>query len=140
MTISPPLTDLLRFTAPLLALTLWACSSASAGADEPTDGKGQHIDDPQAGSGGTAASAPGAGGTNGSAPDADGEGKGSATGVPSSGSGAKGSTPESSEAGAGAGDDQPEPEAPSEEFLRGEALVEQNECVTCHQADRKSVV
>lgn len=115
----------------LLMLVLWACSGDDSGdEDAPTEGSGQHIEDPKAGSAGMSASAAGADGV---APEPDGDGKGSATGAPDSGEGAKGSTdtPGSGEGGANSGE--PEPEPPSEEFLRGQALVKQNECVTCHQ-------
>jgi hypothetical protein len=114
----------LRFTLTLLILTVGACS---AGDDPPTDGTGEHIDDPKGGSAG-ADDGPGSGGTG---PDA--AGVGSATGEPDPGSGAKGGsdTPGSGEGGAGQED--PDPVPPSEEFLRGQELVEQNECVTCHQ-------
>jgi hypothetical protein len=114
----------------LLTLVLWACSGDDAGKeDAPTEGRGQHIEDPEPGSAGMSASA----GSDGVAPAPGGEGQGSATGAPDSGEGAQGSTdtPDSGEGGANSSE--PEPEPPSEEFLRGQALVQQNECVTCHQ-------
>lgn len=114
----------------LLTLALWACSSDDAGEDASTDGSGQHIEDPEPGSGGMSASD---GGTDGVAPEPGGDGKGSATAQPDSTAGASGSmaTPDVGEGGASGGE--PESEPPSAEFLRGRALVEQNECVTCHQ-------
>jgi hypothetical protein len=115
----------LRLTLTLLILTVGACS---AGDDPPTDGTGEHIDDPKAGSAG-ADDGPGSGGTG-----PGGEGVGGATGMPGPGSGGKGGTdaPDAGEGGA-SGHEDPDPVPPSEEFLRGQELVEQNECVTCHQ-------
>jgi hypothetical protein len=136
MAISSTLSAPLRLTLTLLTLAVWACSSGSAGDDAPTDGTGQHIDDSTVGSAGTDGAAdPGAGGRDGVA-DPDGEGVGSATSVPDPGSGAKGGTdtPDSGEGGT-SGDSEPEAEPPSAEFLRGQALVEMNECVTCHQVN-----
>ena len=139
MAISSRFSAPLRLTLTLLSLALWACSTGSTGEDAPTGGTGQHIDDSEAGSGGAdsadGAAQAGAGGMDG-APDPDGEGVGSVTGAPDPGSGAKGSTdtPDTGEGGT-SGDSDPEPEPPSAEFLRGQALVEQNECVTCHQAN-----
>jgi hypothetical protein len=133
----------LRLTLTLLSLAVWACSNGGAGEGTPTDGTGQHIDDSRAGSGGAdgtdGAAQAGAGGMD-SAPEPDVEGVGSATGTPDPdpGTGAKGSTdtPDTGEGGtSGDSDPEPEPEPHSAEFLRGEALVEQNECATCHQAN-----
>jgi hypothetical protein len=127
----------LRLTLTLLSLAVWSCSSGSAGEGTATDGTGQHIDEPKAGSGGAdgtdGAAEAGAGGMDG-APDPVAEG--SATGAPDPGTGAKGSidTPDTGEGGT-SGDPDTEPEPASAEFLRGQALVEQNECVTCHQAN-----
>jgi Cytochrome c len=139
MAISSQLSAPLRLTLTLLSLAVWSCSNGSAGEDAPTDGTGQHIDDSSAGSGGApgtdGAAEAGAGGMDG-APEPDVEGVGSATGAPDPdpGTGAKGSTdvPDMGEGGT-SGDPDPEPEPPSAEFLRGQALVEQNECATCHQ-------
>jgi hypothetical protein len=135
MAISSSLSAPLRLALTLLTLALWACSSGSSGGNAPTDGKGQHIDDdPEAGSAGTDDGA-GKGGTDGgAAPDTG--GVGGATGEPEPGSGAKGGadTPDSGEGGATDHED-PEPTPHSEEFLRGQELVERNECVTCHQAN-----
>jgi hypothetical protein len=128
MAISSTLSAPLRLTLTLLTLAFGACSSGGAGDDALTDGKGQHIDDPKGGSGGTDNGGPSTGGTDG--------GTGTDEGVaggPDAGSGARGGTdtPDLGEGGASGQD--PEPTPPSEEFLRGQELVEQNECVTCHQ-------
>jgi hypothetical protein len=128
MAISSTLSAQLRLTLTLLTLAVGACSSGSAGGDA-TDGKGQHIDDPKGGSAGTDNGGPGPGGKDGG-PDPDAGGVGSATGEPDPGSGG---TDGSGEGGASGQD--PDPVPPSEEFLRGQELVEQNECVTCHQAN-----
>src|SRR5215207_3011343 len=91
MAISSTLSAPLRLTLTLLTLAFAACSSGSAGDDAPTDGTGQHIDDPKAGSAGAGDGGPGTGGTDGGlGPDA--EGVGSSSGVPDPGSGAKGGT------------------------------------------------
>ena len=139
MAISSQFSTPLRWTLTLLSLALWSCSNAGAGAGSPTGGTGQHIDDSEAGSGGAqgaeGTAEAGAGGVDG-APAPEPEGVGSATGEPDAGTGAKGSTdtPDMGEGGT-SGDADPKPELPSAEFLRGQALVEQNECVTCHQAN-----
>lgn len=140
MAISSQLSAPLRVTLTLLSLAAWSCSNGSAREDASTDGTGQHIDEPKAGSGGVdGTDGAGTGGMDGvSEPEP--EGVGSTTSAPDPGTGAKASTdtPDTGEGGAAGDSDpepEPEPEPPSEEFLRGQVLVEQNECVTCHQAN-----
>jgi hypothetical protein len=130
MAFSSTLSAPLRLTLTLLTLAVGSCSSGSTGEDAPTDGNGQHIDDPQAGSAGADDGDPDAGGTDAGSGS---QGAGSTSGEPDPGAGAKAGT-DSGNSGAGGGSaENPEPEPPSEEFLRGQELVEQNECVTCHQ-------
>lgn len=130
MAISFRFSSPLRLTLTLLILAAGACSSGSAGEEDPTDGKGQHIDDPKAGGTGASDGALDTGGSDGG-PDPDGEGIGSVTGDP--GSGAEGGDVPDSGEGGKSGEERPEPTPPSEAFLRGQMLVEHNECATCHQ-------
>jgi mono/diheme cytochrome c family protein len=120
-----------------------ACSSAdgessSVGSEQQVDGS------VQAGAPGgqnEAGSAPLAAGGETSHPDPIASGSGGSVGdepaeEPAPSLGGDGGTASGPSGDAGAGNDEPpEPAGPSEAFLRGQELVKQNACVTCHQAD-----
>lgn len=136
-----------RAMAALVALACWACSSNGASDSASGDGSERHLDGAHAGS--AAAAGAGAGGaseaTGGAAEPPNGQGTGDTGSVgveppdrngDGDGDGQGGSPTGPDNAAAGAGGDAagvPEPAAPSEAFLRGEALVTENQCVTCHQ-------
>jgi hypothetical protein len=130
----------LRFTFTFAILAFGACGGGG-NESEPGDGVEQ-VDGAKPGEAGAPGeAAAGAGGATGveAGPD-DGTGNKRPTGGSDDPQGEDpgpegGRAPSSGEAGAGGeeADPKPVPEMPSEEFLRGEALVEKNGCVTCHQ-------
>jgi mono/diheme cytochrome c family protein len=148
MAILPKLRLPRGLNAALFPLVLWACSSGG-GADD--DSK-QPIDGSKGGSASMspdAAGAPGSGGSDGEPDDMGGGNTGSVgeggdppDDMPSGGKAGQGNddpTPSDSAGAAGetsGGDPEPDPDPePSEAFLRGKALTELNQCVTCHQAN-----
>jgi hypothetical protein len=125
----------------LVALALWACSSSGPNEDVSGDGSEGRLDGAQAGS--AATSGAGASDASGGATDKPDEASG---GTGSVGEGpdheaegheqSQGGSPTGPDTAAGAGGEtvgEVEPPAPSAAFLRGEALVTENQCVTCHQ-------
>lgn len=133
----------LRVGVALLACAIWACSSG----DEPKQGggKSEPVASETAGAAGAEAS-PSSGGKGAVDDDDDdgepveGTGNTGSVGEPGEGEGRGGrggSDSMEEPAAGGRGDEEPEPEpeptGPSEAFLRGEALVEEHGCVTCHQ-------
>jgi hypothetical protein len=129
----------LRAAVALVALAFGACSSGS-GEEPARDGSGRHLDGAQAGTAPAAVAGAG-GGSDGSggAGHPDGEATGNTGSVGEEepneeGEGQGGSPPGAGGAGEDAGGaGVAEPPGPSEAFLRGEALVTENQCVTCHQ-------
>jgi hypothetical protein len=117
----------------LVALAFGACSS-NGPSESSGAGSAGHLD---GGKGGNAGA--GAGGASEAPGGADGEGMGNTGSVgveePDRNEGGAGGSPTETpgEAGSGGEPTVPEPPAPSEAFLRGEALVSENQCVTCHQ-------
>jgi hypothetical protein len=150
MAIHPKLRSPRGLKTALFPLVLWACSSGGEAGDDSTQ--------PIGGSKEPAAMSPdgaGAPGVGGSDADPDERGGDSAAGdadadapppdeTPTGGKAGEGdpdSAPDDAPGRAGAdggGDVDPEPDPdpePSDAFLRGKALAEQNQCVTCHQAN-----
>lgn len=133
----------LSLPALLVALTLAACGSGG-GSDPQGNGSAQHIDGSDAGAGGKPTKDPSAVDKGGSQtqPGDEGSGNTGSVGEPDegedepdpdeSGDGGSGGR-DANEGSAGAGGDGPEPTGPSEAFLRGQALVTESQCVTCHQ-------
>lgn len=124
----------------LVALTFWACSSNRSSDESSGDGSARQLDGAEGGS--TASGAGGAADAPGGADQPDGQSMGNtgAVGVPEPepnehGDGEGGRPTGAGGAAASAGGEPAvsEPPAPSEAFLRGEALVTENQCVTCHQ-------
>lgn len=127
----------------LVTLALWACSSSGSTDDASGDGSEGRLNGAQAGS--AAASGGAADASGGAAGLANEPGRGATGSVgeqppkheeDGDGSSQGGSASEPDPAAAGAGGEMAgpvEPPAPSEAFLRGEALVTENQCVTCHQ-------
>jgi mono/diheme cytochrome c family protein len=135
--------------AALFPLVLWACSSGGSGEDPK-----EPIDSPKAGSSTMtpdSAGAPGNGGSGGEPDDMNTGNTGAVGGEPmeepsnggtggtggndTGGTGGTGGSDPDPTPSAGAGGEEPGPTGPSEAFLRGEALAELNQCVTCHQAN-----
>jgi hypothetical protein len=144
MATHPKLSLSVRAIVALVALTFGACSSNGSKEDDSGDGSEGHLDGAKAGS---AASGGGASEASGGATDLPDEPEGSgATGAvgmkpsdhghedPDEGQGGSPTEPAPAAAGAGGEASGPsQPPAPSEAFLRGEALVTESQCVTCHQ-------
>jgi Cytochrome c len=132
----------LRFSLAFALLAFGACSEGSSGKGQDGAGAAPQDDgrEPSV-AGAPAEPAAGSGGAEAVEPEpVDGTGNAPATGEPDEPSGevpdpTGGTGPGTSEEGMGGekGVSEPMPEPPSEAFLRGEALVEKNGCVTCHQ-------
>jgi len=145
MAIHPKLRSPRGLKTALFPLVLWACSSGGEPGGDSTQPIGGSKDPPAMSPDG--AGAPGVGGS-----DAEPDERGGDTGAgdddapppdetPTGGKAGQGdpdSKPDEApdRAGDGGGGAEPEPEPePSDAFLRGKALAEQNQCVTCHQAN-----
>lgn len=139
--LSPPL----RAVVALVVLACWACSSSRA--SEAGDGSDRHLDGAQAGAMAVAGGDGVSEATGGARHQPDGQNTGDTGSVgvqapdrsedgDGDSNGQGGSPPEPDAATAGAAGETAgvsEPPAPSEAFLRGEVLVTENQCVTCHQ-------
>ncbi|HEX2872638.1 MAG TPA: c-type cytochrome [Polyangiaceae bacterium] len=131
----------LRLSFAFAVLAFAACSGGGEGENELGAGSAPQVEDGNAGAGGAPAEpAPSSGGAPGSADPGEATGNKPPVGEPvepgAEEPGPKGGTgPGTGQEGTAGEDSAPEPmpEAPSEEFLRGEALVEKSGCVTCHQ-------
>ena len=134
--------------AALLPLLFWACSNGGASGDDPPRG-GEGSKAGSAAMNTVEGGAPGAGGATDDPGDV-GTGNTGSVGMdddppddmPNGGKGGDGKpdpNPAAGAAGEGGGegpDPDPDPDPrPSEAYLRGEALAELNQCVTCHQAN-----
>jgi hypothetical protein len=122
----------------LVALAFGACSSGGA----KEDGSEGRLDGAKAGSAANGGGVSEASGGATDVPDEQGSGGGAVAMQPSDqgnedpapGQGGSTTEPEPAAAGAGGEAARPaEPPAPSEAFLRGEVLVTESQCVTCHQ-------
>lgn len=118
-----------------LSLAIAACGSESDAG--PTVDSPDKVDDPEPSEGGAPAAEPEPpGGGEAAAPEPEPSGGGKAGGgggsEPEPSAGAKGE-PVPGAGGAGEEEPEPEPEPPSEAELRGEELVKENGCVSCHQ-------
>ena len=136
----------LRLGVALVALAFGACSGGGAAADPSADGSEQHIDGDNGGSGASAGKGAGSESMGGSSAEPD-EGTGNTGSVgepdendddppgdePTGGKGGGRDEPGESAGAAGGADSEPQTMEPSEAYLRGETLVKQSECVTCHQ-------
>jgi mono/diheme cytochrome c family protein len=133
--------DLVRYFLVLPLAVAAAC--ASGGGESSGVGSEQQVD------GSASAGAPGSQNEPGEAPQAAGGDTSKPDPIASGNVGSVGEEPENmpeqpnaggggspdASGEAGAGGETAEPAGPSEAFLRGEELVKQNACVTCHQAD-----
>lgn len=143
MATHPKLSLSVRAIVALVALTFAACASSGSKEDDSGDGSEGHLDGAKAGSAASGGGASEAAGGAMDMPDEQGSGASGAVDVepsehghedPGLGQGGSPTEPAAGAAGAGGEASGPsQPPAPSEAFLRGEALVTESQCVTCHQ-------
>lgn len=124
-----------RLSLALSLVAFAACSSSDGSEAEPGDGTEQ-VEPPGEAGAPNDAPEPGEGGSGGGSSEPEPSGGSDSKGgrSPGGAGGDESSAGSTGEGTAGESGD-PEPQPPSEAFLRGQALVEEAGCATCHQAN-----